>query len=299
MGPTEQPVRRFAGWAAPHLRRAQRRWAGFSVGAVARRAVGCDAPGTEGAAAPFWSPDSRFIAFFSDGKLKKIDSSGGPPMTLCEAPGDYPTGSWGSEHSILFAAATQPFISLVAEGGGAPSVVLKADASRQERAVRAPSFLPDGRHFLTWRPARREAALCPPGEHPEGKTGPLLTNCSRAEYVPGDPNDPAHGRSGYLLYAIEGNLLAQHSTAGSYGSSEIPSRGAGDLATRAHRRRPLLRVQQRCPRLSGRGKPARLVWIDGPAGRRVPSPRQPDSNRCGSLPTPEESSSAAPAPVRA
>ena len=41
-------------------------------------------PGTEGAAAPFWSPDSRFIAFFADGKLKKIDSSGGPPVTLCD-----------------------------------------------------------------------------------------------------------------------------------------------------------------------------------------------------------------------
>ena len=43
----------------------------------------------------------------------------------------------------------------------------------------------------------------------EGKTVPLLTNCSRAEYVPGDPNDPARSRSGYLLYAIEGSLLAQ------------------------------------------------------------------------------------------
>ncbi len=167
-------------------------------------------PGTEGAAAPFWSPDSRFIAFFSDGKLKKIDSSGGPPMTLCEAPGDYPSGSWGSGHSILFAAATQPFISLVTDGGGAPSVALKADASRQERAVRAPSFLPDGRHFLYLaasttekRPYVRLASI------QGGETVPLLTNSSRAQYVPGDPNDPARGRSGYLLYAIEGSLLAQ------------------------------------------------------------------------------------------
>ncbi len=64
-------------------------------------------PGTEGAAAPFWSPDSRFIAFFADGKLKKIDSSGGPPVALCDAQGDYPSGSWGSQHSILFAALTR------------------------------------------------------------------------------------------------------------------------------------------------------------------------------------------------
>jgi len=167
-------------------------------------------PGTEGAAAPFWSPDSRFIAFFSDGKLKKIDSSGGPPVTLCDARVDYPSGSWGSRHSILFGAAAQTFMSLVAEGGGAPTVVLKADASRQEKAVRFPDFLPDGRHFLYLassstekRPYVRLASI------EDGKTVPLLTNCSRAEYVPGDPNDRARGRSGYLLYAVEGNLLAR------------------------------------------------------------------------------------------
>jgi dipeptidyl aminopeptidase/acylaminoacyl peptidase/predicted Ser/Thr protein kinase len=167
-------------------------------------------PGTEGAAAPFWSPDSRFVAFFSDGRLEKINASGGPPMTLCEARGDYPSGSWGSRHSILFAAATQQFISLVADGGGAPGVVLKADASRQERAVRAPSFLPDGLHFLYLaaspsekRPYVRVAST------QDAQTQPLLTNCSRAEYVPGDPNGPARGRSGYVLYAVEGSLLAQ------------------------------------------------------------------------------------------
>ena len=229
-------------------------------------------PGTEGAAAPFWSPDSRFIAFFSDGKLKKIDSSGGPPVTLCEARGDYPSGSWGSQHSILFAAAAQPFISLVAEGGGAPSVVLKADASRQERAVRFPSFLPDGRHFLYLaasptekRPYLRLASI------QEGKTVPLLTNCSRAQYVPGDPNDPARGRSGYLLYAIEGSLLAQP-----FDSRQL--RLVGD---------PIPAGQEIWPHaligagpfsasnngvLASRGaaSPARLVWIDR-AGRETGS----------------------------
>jgi eukaryotic-like serine/threonine-protein kinase len=229
-------------------------------------------PGTEGAAAPLWSPDSRFIAFFSDGKLKKIDSSGGPAITLCEAGGDYPAGSWGSEHAILFAAATQPFISLVADGGGTPSVVLKADASRQERAIRSPSFLPDGRHFLYLassptekRPYVRLASI------QGGKTVSLLTNCSRAQYVPGDPNDPASGRSGYLLYAIEGNLLAQP-----FDGRQL--RLVGD---------PIPAGQEIWPHaligagpfsasnngvLSSRGpaSPARLVWIDR-AGRETGS----------------------------
>jgi hypothetical protein len=89
-------------------------------------------PGTEGASAPFWWPDSRFIAFFADGKLKKIESSGGASVTLCDVASGAPSGSWGSRHSILFAGLGDPFVNLVAEGGGAPRVVLKADASRHE-----------------------------------------------------------------------------------------------------------------------------------------------------------------------
>jgi len=35
--------------------------------------------GTEGASQLFWSPDSQFLAFFAQGKLKKVATSGGPP----------------------------------------------------------------------------------------------------------------------------------------------------------------------------------------------------------------------------
>ena len=104
--------------------------------------------GTEGAAAPFWSPDSRFIAFFADGKLKKIDASAGPPVTLCDVPSATPSGSGGSQHKILFSAHAEPFVSLVEDAGGAPRAAVKVDTSRQERSVGWPSFLPDGRHFL-------------------------------------------------------------------------------------------------------------------------------------------------------
>jgi WD40-like Beta Propeller Repeat len=57
--------------------------------------------GTQGATFPFWSPDSRFIGFFADGRLKKIEVTGGPVLTLCEAPAPY-GGAWSRAGVVLF-----------------------------------------------------------------------------------------------------------------------------------------------------------------------------------------------------
>ncbi len=167
-------------------------------------------PGTEGAAAPFWSPDGRSLAFFADGKLKRIDAAGGAALTICEVNVAFPSGSWGSKHSILFAGLTQPVMNLVSESGGAPKVALKVDPSRHEVSVCWPSFLPDGRHFLyVGRSDSEKETYVRVASLEDGRTAPLLTNCSRAQYVPGDPSAPANGRSGHLLYARGGNLLVQ------------------------------------------------------------------------------------------
>ena len=59
-------------------------------------------PGTEEAQYPFWSPDSRYIGFFAQGKLKKIAVTGGPAQNLCDAP-DGRGGTWNREGVIVFA----------------------------------------------------------------------------------------------------------------------------------------------------------------------------------------------------
>jgi Tol biopolymer transport system component/Ser/Thr protein kinase RdoA (MazF antagonist) len=101
--------------------------------------------GTEGAASPFWSPDSRFLAFFADGHLKKIDAAGGPPITLCDAPRQM-GGTWGTGGVILFTAAASSPISKVSEAGGVPAPATRfAEGEGQHWR---PSFLPDGRHFI-------------------------------------------------------------------------------------------------------------------------------------------------------
>jgi len=90
-----------------------------TLDAGASRAI----PGTEGATWPFWSPDSRFIAFFADGKLKKVDAAGAPPLTLCDAIRGRP-GSWNRDGVILFSPDTTVEVSgkASASSKGRPNV---------------------------------------------------------------------------------------------------------------------------------------------------------------------------------
>jgi dipeptidyl aminopeptidase/acylaminoacyl peptidase len=103
--------------------------------------------GTEGTTRPFWSPDSKFLGFFAEGKLKKLEVSGGPTQKICDAPTGA-DGSWSAEGVILFDGRTTDPIYRVSAAGGTPVVAAKIEPSRKETSVGWPEFLPDGRHFL-------------------------------------------------------------------------------------------------------------------------------------------------------
>jgi eukaryotic-like serine/threonine-protein kinase len=101
--------------------------------------------GTDNAVSPFWSPDGRFLAFFSEGRLRKVAVEGGSPETLCDT--EFGTsGTWNAEGTILFSQFTGPKAGLwrVSASGGAPER-MRTDAGGLESW---PQFLPDGRHFL-------------------------------------------------------------------------------------------------------------------------------------------------------
>ncbi len=102
--------------------------------------------GTEGAFFPFWSPDSRSVGFFADGKLKTIDLSGGSPAVVCDAALGR-GGAWGAGGDILFSAGPTSPLMRVSATGGTPAEFTKID-TEQHSSHRWPFFLPDGKHFL-------------------------------------------------------------------------------------------------------------------------------------------------------
>jgi len=100
--------------------------------------------GTERGVSPFWSPDSRSLGFFADGKLKKIDVAGGPPVTLCDAELGV-SGSWSRDDVIVFSPAPGTTLQKVSASGGAPA---PATGPHPDESHARPFFLPDGRRFL-------------------------------------------------------------------------------------------------------------------------------------------------------
>ena len=104
-------------------------------------------PGTEHAFRPFWSPDSRAIAFFAAGKLRRIGITDLVPQTITDV-GYLPSGgTWSTSDVIVYADRQSPLFAVAASGGHATPVTM-LDRSRGEVAHQTPSFLPDGRHFL-------------------------------------------------------------------------------------------------------------------------------------------------------
>jgi eukaryotic-like serine/threonine-protein kinase len=165
--------------------------------------------GTEDATGfPFWSPDSRFLAFASGGKLKRIESAGGPAQTLCDA-ATLAGGVWTSDNRILFGGIER--LQQVSAAGGMPTPLTVVDHSRDELEHAFPAMLPDGHHFVYQR-------VSAPLEHggiyvgsldakPEQQsTTRLVAGYTAPMYVP----SPLTGNApGFLLFVRGGTLMAQ------------------------------------------------------------------------------------------
>ena len=111
-------------------------------------AYGRPVPGTEEGTRPFWSPDSRSLAFFSGGKLRRVGLEGGGALAVADAP-DARGGDWSSQGFIVFAPTPgSPLLRVPAGGGEAIAVTDLHHDDANESSHREPRFLPDGKRFL-------------------------------------------------------------------------------------------------------------------------------------------------------
>jgi len=158
-------------------------------------------PGTAHAWLPFWSPDSRFIAFFDnqEGVLKKISVAGGGPTTICAAPAGARGGTWNREGVIVFAPTTGPLLR-VPSAGGEPVPVTTLDSSRHEVGHRFPCFLPDGRHFLFAALSKRQDVW-------DIFVGDL--DSRDAKRILTASSTPVYAEPGYLLFERDRQTVAQ------------------------------------------------------------------------------------------
>ncbi len=154
---------------------------------------------------PFWSPDSRFIAYFDKFKLMKVALTGGEPETLCDIQ-QQGGGAWNREGVILLGGLTGG-IQRVSEHGGALSPVTRVDTARGETFHWGPVFLPDGRHFLYFNnnsdPAKNGVYLAALAG---GENRWLLAAEARTVGV---AVSPTASDQGYLTFVRQGALMAQ------------------------------------------------------------------------------------------
>lgn len=156
--------------------------------------------GTDNAIFPFWSFDSRSIAFFADGKLRIVDLSGGSAQTIADSPFGR-GGTWGADGIIVFSPSTQDRLYRVSINGGSPTPVTTLDPA-EHTSHRWPFFLPDGKHYLylaiNHNPSKAENDTVYYASVDGGVNKPLLKSRCNAIYA-----------GGYLLFARNQQLLAQ------------------------------------------------------------------------------------------
>jgi Tol biopolymer transport system component len=161
--------------------------------------------GTEDAKLPFWSPDSREIAFFAQGQLKRIALEGNDVVRICAASNPR-GGAWGRGGLIVFAPTPAGPLMQISASGGELRAATVLDTAKGETSHRFPSFLPDGRHFFFMTlPGDSDNKLDARVSTPGG--APSAVVCR-------SPNAPIY-TAGWIVYYREGTIVAQRFDAGS------------------------------------------------------------------------------------
>jgi serine/threonine protein kinase len=150
---------------------------------------------------PFWSPDSRYIAYFNDRKLMKISLEAGTSLPICDASAGR-GGTWSKNGTIVLAPDATGSLYRVAATGGKAEVVVQADTTNKYLSFRWPFFLPDGEHFLYSTESSSTGSTAEDGIYIsslKGEAGKMIIKTpSNAQYA-----------NGHLFYVSQSILLAQ------------------------------------------------------------------------------------------
>ena len=155
--------------------------------------------GAGAAFAPFFSPDSQWVGFFGDGKLKKVSVRGGAAIALADV-GGYRGATWGADGAIIFPMQFTSQLYRVQDSGGAAQEATHLDSARGEVTQRWPQILPGGKAVLFTASADNnffgrgwvEAAPLD-----TGVPKILVENAYFGRYLPG----------GYLSYVSQGTVF--------------------------------------------------------------------------------------------
>jgi len=154
--------------------------------------------GTDGASAPFFSPDGAWVGFHAADALHKVPLTGGAPLKVCDVPSIW-SASWGEDDTILFATTLGDGIWRVPADGGTPKQLTKPDAAKGETQHAYPHFLPGAAHtvFTVTVGGRSHAAVLATRDN-QWRTLAQIQVGGGAHYVP----------TGHLVYAQSGGLVA-------------------------------------------------------------------------------------------
>jgi Tol biopolymer transport system component len=231
-------------------------------------------PGTEGSTRPFWSPDSRFLAFFANGKLYKVDVNGGPPIAIADAERGA-DGSWGAQNVILFdGTASADSVQWVSASGGIPTGATIINRKEGEAFTAWPQFLPDGKHFL----------YIAYGSGPQGRTLRIGTIGSTETKSLGAASSRAEYASGYILYVKTSVLLAQKfdTAARKFTGDPFPVAQNVESGSEGAARFSTSQEGTLVYRTGTGGQSRRLLWLDR-TGKEIGSVGEPSGYRCPAL----------------
>ena len=151
----------------------------------------------EGGEGPFFSPDSQWLGFFADGKMKKISMGGGAPITLADAPSQR-GADWGDDGSIVYAPIARAGLFVVSADGGEPQLLTTPDEQRLETSHVSPRWLPGGRHVIFVARGETQADRAIVAFSPDNRRSKvLLAGDAVPRYVP----------SGHLTFLHQGTLM--------------------------------------------------------------------------------------------